>query len=167
MIYTSLLCIILSSSDRKSPYTKPELALSGIRPNIDYSSDSDSDMPGPITNEPDFVDPVIRARFARYLSIHNWRSTRSARISSSGYVLDTLEAALWCFFSTPSFEAGAIKVVNLGDDADTVGAVYGGIAGAYYGFDSIPERWLEALQHKSMIEDTLRGVLRVRESLTT
>ncbi|PWW78677.1 ADP-ribosylglycohydrolase, partial [Tuber magnatum] len=53
-------------------------------------------------------------------------------ISSSGYVLHTLEAALWAFFTTATFEDGAVLVVNLGDDADTVAAVYGGLAGAWY-----------------------------------
>lgn len=56
-----------------------------------------------------------------------------AAIRSSGYVVHTLEAALWTFFRTESFEEGAIRVVNLGDDADTVAAVYGGLAGAWYG----------------------------------
>ena len=168
-IYTTLICTILSPylNSPDNPINKPQLALKGVRPNIDYSSDGSLDTPGPVDQQPDFQDPDIRTRFARYLSIHNWRSTQSKRISSSGYVLNTLEAALWCFFSTNTFEKGAIKVVNLGDDADTVGAVYGGIAGAWYGYEAIPERWLEDLRAKKMIEDTLEGILKVRESLTT
>lgn len=69
---------------------------------------------------------------------------RSA-IKSSGYVVHTLEAALWAFHSTDTFAEGALLAVNLGDDADTVGAVYGQIAGAYYGAEAIPENWRTAL----------------------
>lgn len=62
-------------------------------------------------------------------------------IYGSGYVIKTLEAALWAFYNTDNFEKGALKVVNLGDDADSTGAVYGQIAGAFYGYTAIPERW--------------------------
>ena len=66
-------------------------------------------------------------------------------ISSSGYVIATLEAALWAVFNTNSFEEALILAVNLGDDADTIGAVTGQIAGAIYGFENIPQRWLNKL----------------------
>jgi ADP-ribosylglycohydrolase len=62
-------------------------------------------------------------------------------IVASGYVVATLEAALWAFYHSESFEEGALKAVNLGNDADTVGAVYGQLAGAYYGESGIPYRW--------------------------
>lgn len=65
------------------------------------------------------------------------------QIFASGYVVKTLEAALWAFYHTDDFESGALKAVNLGDDADTVGAVYGQIAGAYYGIAGIPQKWRE------------------------
>jgi ADP-ribosyl-[dinitrogen reductase] hydrolase len=80
-------------------------------------------------------------------------------ISSSGFILDTLEAALWAFFSTEDFEAGAILAVNLARDADTVGAVYGTIAGAYYGFDTIPERWLKPLQGRRYLDGVWADIL--------
>lgn len=67
------------------------------------------------------------------------------KIYGSGYVVKTLEAALWAFYNTSDFESGALKVVNLGDDADTTGAVYGQIAGAYYGLKGIPEKWLKKI----------------------
>ncbi|KXS55546.1 MAG: hypothetical protein AWU57_108 [Marinobacter sp. T13-3] len=66
-------------------------------------------------------------------------------ISSSGYVINTLEAALWSCYHTECFEDALIAAVNLGDDADTVGAVTGQIAGAAWGVASIPARWLEPL----------------------
>lgn len=71
----------------------------------------------------------------------NYQHFERDGIRSSGYVVHTLEAALWSFHTTFSFEEGALLAVNLGDDSDTVGAVYGQIAGAYYGYDAIPEEW--------------------------
>jgi ADP-ribosyl-[dinitrogen reductase] hydrolase len=62
-------------------------------------------------------------------------------IRGTGYVVESLEAALWAFATTDSFVAGALAAVNLGDDADTTGAICGQLAGAYYGVDAIPERW--------------------------
>ncbi len=86
------------------------------------------------------------------------------QISSSGYVMDTLEAALWAFFKTNEFESGVILAVNLGRDADTVGAVYATIAGAFYGFDAIPARWLDALQGQRYLDGVWADVLHVVRS---
>ena len=83
------------------------------------------------------------------------------QIKSSGYVVDTFEAALWAFFTTDTFEEGAILAVNLADDSDTVGAVYGTLAGAYYGFEAIPERWLKALQGRKYLDGVFRDVMAV------
>lgn len=72
-------------------------------------------------------------------------------ITGSGFVADTLEAALWAFHRTTNFETGAILAVNLGGDADSTGAVYGQIAGAYYGVTAIPRRWLDVVVKKDII----------------
>ena len=74
-----------------------------------------------------------------------WRGKPAEDISSTGFVVHTLEAAIWSVGTTDSFEAALVRAVNLGDDADTVGAVAGQIAGARYGLGSIPERWLSSL----------------------
>jgi len=74
-------------------------------------------------------------------------------IRGTGYVVDSLEAALWAFHHSISFEDGALAAVNLGDDADTTGAVYGQLAGAFYGVGRIPERWLEKLAMRALIEE--------------
>jgi ADP-ribosyl-[dinitrogen reductase] hydrolase len=74
-------------------------------------------------------------------------------IKGSGHVVRSLEAALWAFAKSTSFEHGALLAVNLGDDADTTGAVYGQIAGAYYGAEGIPERWRSKLAHVDALED--------------
>ena len=72
-------------------------------------------------------------------------------IRGTGYVVETLEAALWAFHKSTSFREGALLAVNLGDDADTTGAIYGQIAGAYYGADGIPSEWRERLAMASKI----------------
>ena len=72
-------------------------------------------------------------------------------IRGSGYVVRSLEAALWAFYRSDNFAAGALKAVNLGDDADTTGAIYGQLAGAYYGAQNIPESWREKLALKETI----------------
>ncbi|WP_326981575.1 ADP-ribosylglycohydrolase family protein [Chryseobacterium sp. MYb264] len=73
-------------------------------------------------------------------------------ISSGGYVLHSLEASLWCFLNSESYAEAVLKAVNLGEDTDTTGAITGGIAGIYYGFDNIPEEWVEVLVRKVDIE---------------
>jgi ADP-ribosyl-[dinitrogen reductase] hydrolase len=67
------------------------------------------------------------------------------QVEGTGYVVDALEAALWCFYRTDTFEAAILQVANLGDDADTTAAICGQIAGAYYGETGIPAAWLEQL----------------------
>ena len=68
-----------------------------------------------------------------------------SEIDSSGYVLHTLTASLWCLLTTTSFEECVLKAVNLGGDTDTTGCVAGGLAGVHYGLGAIPEKWLKAL----------------------
>ena len=72
-------------------------------------------------------------------------------IKGTGYVVDTLEAVLWAFHDTDNFRDGALRVANLGDDADTTAAIFGQIAGAYYGVESIPSEWRERLTMASEI----------------
>ena len=63
---------------------------------------------------------------------------QGSSITGTGYVVESLEAALWAFDRSDSFGEGALLAVNLGDDADTTGAIYGQIAGAFYGAEQIP-----------------------------
>lgn len=74
-------------------------------------------------------------------------------IESDGYVVHTLEAAIWCLLNTNSYKECVLKAVNLGDDTDTVAAIAGGLAGAIYGYDSIPKKWRETLIKREYIED--------------
>ena len=75
------------------------------------------------------------------------------QIQSSGYVIHTLEASIWCLLTTNNYENAVLKAVNLGEDADTTGAVTGGLAGLLYGFDSIPKNWVEEIARRDDIMD--------------
>jgi ADP-ribosylglycohydrolase len=74
-------------------------------------------------------------------------------IESDGYVLNSIEASLWCFLNSESYSEAVLKAVNLGEDTDTTGAITGGIAGIYYGFENIPEQWISDLVRKEDIEN--------------
>lgn len=82
-------------------------------------------------------------------------------IKSTGYVIDTLEASLWCLYHSISYKEAVLKAVNLGDDADTVGAITGSLAGLYYGYDSIPKKWIKSLMKKELIDKTIEDFLNV------
>lgn len=73
-------------------------------------------------------------------------------IHGTGYVIQSIEAALWCFFTTNTFEEAILMAANLGDDADTTAAICGQLAGAHYGVRDIPERWLNNLSMRNEIE---------------
>ena len=81
-------------------------------------------------------------------------------IASSGYTVHTLEAAAWTFLTTDCFEHAVVRAANLGDDADTVAAVCGALAGAFYGYASIPRRWRDQLQDKDRIRETALALSR-------
>ena len=76
---------------------------------------------------------------------------KSDEIKSSGYVVDTLEASLWCTLNSDSYENAVVEAVNLGDDTDTIGAITGSINGLIYGFESIPKRWLNRLRNSDYL----------------
>ena len=85
-------------------------------------------------------------------SIHELDETK---IKSSGYVIDTLEAAVWCLLTTKNYKEAVLKAVNLGEDTDTVAAVTGGLAGLYYGINQIPENWINNLAKLEEINELI------------
>jgi ADP-ribosyl-[dinitrogen reductase] hydrolase len=87
-----------------------------------------------------FCSPKVRA-----IAAGDYRNKSTEAISGSGYVIHCLEASAWCFWQSKSFRDAVLLAVNLGDDADTTGAVCGQIAGAFYGEDGIPPAWLSRL----------------------
>jgi ADP-ribosyl-[dinitrogen reductase] hydrolase len=90
----------------------------------------------------------------RVVGIANCDYMRKAEseIRGSGYVVESLEAALWCFGQTDTFAAAVLSAVNLGDDADSTAAVCGQIAGAFYGVAQIPSEWLNELAMRTELE---------------
>lgn len=76
-------------------------------------------------------------------------------VRSGGYVVDTLNAAIWCLLHTENYADCVLASVNLGDDTDTTAAVAGGLAGIVYGYDSIPKEWIQALRGKTIIDSCL------------
>lgn len=78
------------------------------------------------------------------------------QIKSSGYVIDSLEASIWCFLTTNSYKTAVLKAVNLGEDTDTVGAITGGLAGVFYGEESLPKDWWSVVVDNKGVERMLK-----------
>ncbi|MCA1801672.1 MAG: ADP-ribosylglycohydrolase family protein [Rhodothermaceae bacterium] len=98
------------------------------------------------------VDPAETALFGRLLQ-GNIHELPEDAIQSTGYVLHTLEASVWCLLTTGSYRDAVLKAVNLGSDTDTTGAVTGGLAGLYYGLEHIPAEWMQQLARHDDIEN--------------
>jgi ADP-ribosylglycohydrolase len=96
------------------------------------------------------VAAVIRGSFRR---------NAPPQIRGSGYVVKSLEAALWAFAGAESFREAVLRAVNLGDDADTTGAVCGQLSGAHWGESGIPEELLSGLAGRELLERALQGLL--------
>lgn len=77
-------------------------------------------------------------------------------IKSTGYVVDSLEASIWCFLKEDSTKEIILKAVNLGGDTDTIAAIAGGLAGAFYGINDVPNNWIQLLAKKEMLLETFR-----------
>lgn len=90
-----------------------------------------------------FLDRLLKGQISKL---------KESEIKSTGYVVDSLEAAIWCVMSEKSFEATVLKAVNLGGDTDTIASIAGAIAGLLYGYDAIPQEWLKVLARREDIE---------------
>lgn len=82
----------------------------------------------------------------------SFKRRQPPEIRGSGYVIASLEAAFWAFYRSTTFQEGCLLAVNLGKDADTTGAVYGLLAGAFYGAAGLPYPWLACLAHRALLE---------------
>ena len=92
------------------------------------------------------------------IAMGSFRSKEPPEVIGSGYVVKSLEAALWAFHHSTDFRDGCLLAVNLGDDADTTAAIYGQIAGAYYGVDGIPTEWRERIAKAALITQLADGL---------
>jgi ADP-ribosylglycohydrolase/tyrosine-protein phosphatase YwqE len=93
------------------------------------------------------------AYFGRLFNLSEWQEAAEDTVCSGGYVIDSLEAAVWCLITTDTFRDCLLRAVNLGDDTDTIAAIAGGLAGLYYGYENIPKEWLCQIQRKDWIEE--------------
>ena len=103
-----------------------------------------------------YKDSIELSHYQRVLGFADLQfaqATPREEIVSGGYVVTSLEAALWCLLTTKTYEECVIKAVNLGRDTDTVAAIAGGLAGAMYGYDTIPQRWRNDLINSAWIEE--------------
>jgi ADP-ribosylglycohydrolase len=96
------------------------------------------------------------AYLGRLFDLEELKDTPEENIFPSGYVVESLETAVWCLITTNTFKDCLLKAVNLGDDTDTIAAIAGGIAGLYYGYEEIPQEWLAVIQRRDWIEDMCR-----------
>jgi len=103
-------------------------------------------------NEMDKFHRILELKVGEY-DVAHLHTLEEEEISSSGYVLSSLEASIWCFLNSESYAEAVLKAVNLGEDTDTTGAITGGIAGIYYGFENIPKEWVAELVRKDDIEN--------------
>lgn len=98
-----------------------------------------------------YQDNEEYAHYARLFDA-NFAKLDASAIRSGGYVVDTLEAAMWCLLTTDNYKDCVLKAVNLGNDTDTVAAIAGGLAGVLYGYEAIPQEWLNTLIKREYIE---------------
>ena len=120
-------------------------ALQGV-PKADLLSGHYSPIPG-------YWQAHLLAPEIAEIASGTFKTRQPPEIKGSGYVVRSLEAALWAFYHSSSFRQGCLLAANLGDDADTTAAIYGQLAGAFYGESDIPEAWRALLTQASLIAD--------------
>ena len=98
------------------------------------------------------------AYLGRLFHLFEFKDVPEEQIKTSGYVIDSIEAAVWCLITTDSYKECMLKAVNLGDDTDTVAAIAGGLAGLYYGYEEIPKDWLAVIKKREWIEGMCEGL---------
>ncbi|MDY0929867.1 ADP-ribosylglycohydrolase family protein [Chryseobacterium sp. CFBP8996] len=140
-IYLELALEILNGKDKWEAYRSMQ---ESVRNFLD-------DNPICSQNEMDKFHRILELKVGDY-DLAPLHTLQEEEISSSGYVLHSLEASLWRFLNTENYSEAVLKAVNLGEDTDTTGAITGGIAGIYYGFENIPEEWIDVLVRKEDIE---------------
>lgn len=100
----------------------------------------------------DYMNLLELARFGRLSDMEAFAKAEESSIHSTGYVLDSFEAAVWSLLQTDNYRDAVLTAVNLGEDTDTVAAIAGGLAGLYYGYEGIPKDWRDCIIRKDWIE---------------
>lgn len=149
-----------SEPQRKTPHECIEYALEEAKADLCADADELNALCEKFAGEPPIVPfedtEEMREGKETYARLWTFRADNLPprdEIRSSGYVVDTLEAAVWCLLSTDNFRDAVLTAVNLGDDTDTVAAITGGLAGLAYGLDAIPKEWLATLKKRDYIEE--------------
>lgn len=140
LIYSKIIADMLCRKE-EDKFTLVKQSLLNCRQYLDSVSDEE------ILNE--------MQNYSRLWDLQSFKILNEDKIKSSGYVVDTLEAALWCFLNTDNYKNCVLKAVNLGDDTDTVSAVAGGMAGLYYGIEEVPNEWLEVIPKSEEIQELI------------
>jgi ADP-ribosylglycohydrolase len=125
-------------------------------------ADKDELLSGRYSPAPGYWDHKPLCPEIDEIAAGSFKRLQPPNIKGSGYVVKSLEAALWAFHNSRTYKEGALLAVNLGDDADTTGAVYGQIAGAFYGTEGIPAEWLERLCRRRLIEGMAEQLFKLR-----
>ena len=112
---------------------------------------------------PDFYQGSLVPEIAE-IAAGSYREKNPPQIVGTGYVVKSLEAALWAFYRSSTFERGALLAGNLGNDADTTAAVFGQLAGAFYGAEAIPHGWLAKLAMREFITEMADSLGALSES---
>ncbi|HOD72106.1 MAG TPA: ADP-ribosylglycohydrolase family protein [Deltaproteobacteria bacterium] len=104
-------------------------------------------------------ETIIESPAIREILKGSYKGKIEDQIQGTGYVVKSMEAALWCFYITNTFKEAVLKAANLGDDADTTAAICGQVAGAYYGISSIPSDWLKRVYMNQRILGLIKQLL--------
>lgn len=146
-IYLSVALLLMEASLEKGAEKSSASLLSTVCQGISGAQNYYSQAP-------DFQGELLS--FSRIFRPRSLSSLPQEQIASGGYVIDTLESALWCLLNTDSYQACVLKAISLGGDTDTTAAVAGGLCGLWYGPQAIPSRWLEKLARKEWIQELCR-----------
>ena len=106
--------------------------------------------------EKDITNWAELSYYGRLRHLKEFATVSEEDVKSTGYVVDSIEAAVWSFIRTDHFKDCLLTAVNLGNDSDTIGAIAGGLAALYYGYEAIPEEWLAVIKRREWIEELCR-----------
>ena len=113
----------------------------------------------------DISEPTSELRSLENIARGTYFNAEEKDIRGSGYVVESLEAALWCFYTTENFKDCILKAANLGDDADTTAAIAGQVAGAYYGLSGIPVEWVKRVSWSDSILELAEDLVSKQEDV--